>query len=218
MLFQRYQAEADRRAGDGGDRAAVEAEVKAELREKFLGGRVLWAATASAPLSAEMAAFVESCLDVPLHDIYASTEAGKVVADRKVTRPPVLDYKLADVPELGYFRTDSPHPRGELLLRSQTIIPGYYKRPDVTAEIFDEDGYYRTGDIMAELGPAELVYVDRRKNVLKLSQGEFVAVSRLEAIFVSIPLVQQMFVYGNSERAYLLAVIVPTEDAIMCVI
>jgi fatty acid CoA ligase FadD9 len=214
MLFQRYQAEVDRRAGQGEDRAAIEADVKAELREKFLGGRVMYAATASAPLSPEMAAFVESCVDLPLHDIYASTEAGKVVVDRKVARPPVLDYKLDDVPELGYFRTDSPHPRGELLIRSQSVIPGYYQRPEVTAEVFDEDGYYRTGDIMAELGPDELVYIDRRKNVLKLSQGEFVAVSRLEAIFVRNPLVQQVFVYGSSERAYLLAVIVPTDSAI----
>jgi fatty acid CoA ligase FadD9 len=214
MLFQRYQGEVDRRAGDAGDRAAVEAEVIAELRETFLGGRILCAGTASAPLSAEMAAFVESCVDLPLHDVYASTEAAAVVYDRKALRPPVLDYKLADVPELGYFNTDSPHPRGELLLKTQTVIPGYYKRPEITAEIFDEDGYYKTGDIMAELGPDELVYVDRRKNVLKLSQGEFVAVSRLEALFVTSPLVRQIFVYGNSERAYLLAVIVPAEDAL----
>ena len=214
MLFQRYQSDVNRRAGDAGDRAAIEADVKAELREKVLGGRLLWAGTSSAPLSAEMSAFVESCVDVPLNDVYASTEAGTVLLDGKVSRPPVLDYKLVDVPELGYFRTDAPHPRGELLIRTRTSISGYYKRPDVTAEIFDEDGYYRTGDIMAELGPDELVYVDRRKNVLKLSQGEFVAVSRLEAVFVNSPLVRQIFVYGSSERAYLLAVIVPTEDAI----
>jgi fatty acid CoA ligase FadD9 len=67
---------------------------------------------------------------------------------------------------------------------------------------------------MAEVGPDALVYVDRRKDVLKLSQGEFVAVSRLEAIFVNSPLVRQIFVYGSSERAYLLSVIVPTDDAI----
>ena len=50
--------------------------------------------------------------------------------------------------------------------------------------------------------------------MLKLSQGEFVAVSRLEAVFVNSPLVRQIFVYGSSERAYLLAVVVPTEDAL----
>lgn len=56
--------------------------------------------------------------------------------------------------------------------------------------------------------------MDRRKNVLKLSQGEFVATSRLEAVFAASPLVRQIFVYGNSERSYLLAVVVPTPDAL----
>jgi fatty acid CoA ligase FadD9 len=213
MLFQRYQSALDSRAG-AGERDAIEAEVKAELREKFLGGRVLWAASGSAPLSAEMAEFVESVLELPLHDGYGSTEAGGVLFDRKVSRPRVIGYKLVDVPELGYFRTDAPHPRGELLIKSRTLVPGYFNRPDATAEVFDEDGYYRTGDIMAEIGPDELVYVDRRKNVLKLSQGEFVAVSRLEAVFATSPLIRQIFVYGNGERAYLLAVIVPTPEAI----
>ena len=54
---------------------------------------------------------------------------------------------------------------------------GYYKRPEVTAQMFDEEGYYKTGDIMAEIAPDQLIYVDRRNNVLKLAQGEFVAIS-----------------------------------------
>ena len=125
-------------------------------------------------------------------------------------RPPVIDYKLVDVPELGYFLTDKPYPRGELLIKTETMMPGYYKRPEVTAEVFDADGYYRTGDVMAEIEPDRLRYVDRSKNVLKLSQGEFVAVANLEAVFAGAPLVRQIFVYGNSQRANLLAVIVPT--------
>ena len=80
--------------------------------------------------------------------------------------------------------------------------------------MFDADGYYRTGDVMAEIEPDRLRYVDRSKNVLKLSQGEFVAVANLEAVFAGAPLVRQIFVYGNSERASLLAVIVPTPDAL----
>ena len=126
----------------------------------------------------------------------------------------MIDYKLVDVPDLGYFLTDQPYPRGELLLKTDAMFPGYYKRPEVTAEVFDADGFYRTGDVMAEVGPDRLVYLDRRNNVLKLSQGEFVAVSKLEAVFGDSPLVRQIFVYGNSARAYLLAVIVPTEDAL----
>ncbi|WP_063753645.1 AMP-binding protein [Kutzneria sp. 744] len=196
MLFQRHKG-----------------EDTARLRETFLGGRVLWAVTGSAPLSAEIGSFIGECLGFPLRDGFGSTEAGAIMIDGVVARPPIIDYRLDDVPELGYFHTDSPHPRGELLLRTSSIIPGYYKRPELNGEFFTEDGYYRSGDIMAEVGPDRLVYVDRRKNVLKLSQGEFVAVSKLEALFVTSPLIRQVYVYGSSERAYLLAVVVPVEGA-----
>ncbi|PXX70756.1 fatty acid CoA ligase FadD9 [Nocardia tenerifensis] len=215
MIFQRYRSEMDRRSGADADPAALDREVKAELREQFLGGRFLGAIVGSAPVSAEMRAFMESVLDVRLHDGYGSTEAGaRILMDNRIQRPPVTDYKLVDVPELGYFRTDQPHPRGELLVKAVTQIPGYFKRPEITAEVFDEDGFYKTGDIVAELGPDELVYVDRRNNVLKLSQGEFVTVANLEAVYATSPLIRQIFVYGSSERAYLLAVIVPTEAAL----
>lgn len=213
MLFQHHQSELERRRGEFADEAELDAAVKQDVRENFLGGRIVRAIVGSAPISPEMKQFVEDCLQLPLHDAYGSTEAGGVFVDGHVQRPPVIDYKLVDVPELGYFSTDSPHPRGELLLKTRTIVPGYFQRPDVTAEMFDEDGYYRTGDVVAELGPDRLAYIDRRKNVLKLSQGEFVAVSNLEAEFATSPLVRQIFVYGNSSRPYLLAVVVPTEDA-----
>lgn len=217
MIFQRYQSEMDRRSEPGTDREALDATVKAELRESFLGGRYMSVVVGSAPIAAEMKSFVESVIELELHDGYGSTEAGGgVVIDTIVRRPPVLEYKLVDVPELGYFGTDQPHARGELLLKTSTMIPGYYKRPDINAEIFDADGFYRTGDIVAELAPGRLSYVDRRNNVLKLSQGEFVAVATLEAVFASSPLLQQIFVYGSSERAYVLAVVVPTEELLAC--
>ena len=214
MVFQEYQSEVDRRSADGSDRWAVEADVLADLRQNLLGGRFVSAMTGSAPISTDMKAFVESLLDIHLTDGYGSTEAGAVFVDGQVQRPPVIDYKLVDVPELGYFSTDRPHPRGELLVNSETLFPGYYKRPEVTADVFDADGYYRTGDVVAELGPDQLRYLDRRNNVLKLSQGEFVTVAKLEAVFGDSPLVRQIFVYGNSARSYLLAVVVPTEDAL----
>jgi fatty acid CoA ligase FadD9 len=213
MLFQEFENELDRRSPDGADRSALAAEVLAEQRQN-LGGRFVSAATGSAPISAPVKAFVESCLDLTLVEGYGSTEAGVVLVDGQVERPPVIDYRLVDVPDLGYFHTDRPHPRGELLIKSDDLFSGYYQRPEVTDEVFDPDGYYRTGDVVAEVGPDQLLYLDRRNNVLKLSQGEFVAVSKLEAVFDSSPLVRQIFIYGNSARAYLLAVVVPTEDAL----
>jgi fatty acid CoA ligase FadD9 len=201
MLYQEYVSQTDRGATDD------------ELRQSLLGGRFVSALTGSAPISPELKSWVESFLDMHLLEGYGSTEAGAVFVDGVIRRPPVLDYKLVDVPELGYFGSDVPHPRGELLVKSEQLFPGYYKRPEVTAEVFDADGYYRTGDIVAELGPDQVRYVDRRNNVLKLSQGEFVAVSKLEAVFNDSPLVRQIYIYGNSARPYLLAVVVPSEEA-----
>ncbi|MEZ0357227.1 carboxylic acid reductase [Mycobacterium sp. SA01] len=209
MIHQEVQSDVDRRAGE-----AAEAEVLAEKRASLLGDRFVSALTGSAPIAPELKEWVEKFLDMHLVEGYGSTEAGAVFVDGMVRRPPVTDYKLVDVPELGYFGTDLPHPRGELLVKSTQLFPGYYKRPEVTAAMFDEDGFYRTGDIVAETAPDHLQYVDRRNNVLKLSQGEFVTVSKLEAAFGRSPLVHQIYLYGNSARPYLLAVVVPTAEAV----
>ncbi|MGD1110364.1 MAG: carboxylic acid reductase [Mycobacterium sp.] len=213
-LYGEYQRQVDRRLSDSADRKAVEAEVMDEQRQYSLGGRYIFAMTGSAPTSPELKAWIESLLEMHLTDGYGSTEAGMVLLDGEVQRPPVIDYKLADVPDLGYFATDRPYPRGELLLKTQNMFPGYYKRPEITADVFDADGYYRTGDVVAEVGPDKLVYVDRRNNVLKLAQGEFVTVAKLEAEFGNSPLIRQIYVYGNSAHPHLLAVVVPTQEAL----
>jgi fatty acid CoA ligase FadD9 len=187
--------------------------ILADLRTDVLGGRYISALTGSAPIAEELAAWVEQLLDTHLMDALGATESGSVILDGRLQRPPITDYRLDDVPELGYFRTDRPHPRGELLIKSTGLFQGYYRRDDLTAEVFDDEGFYRTGDIVAETGPDQVRYLDRRNNVLKLSQGEFVTISRLEALYEECEPVDQIYVYGNSERPYLLAVVVPTARA-----
>ena len=213
MLFQHYRTGVGRRVAEGAEPTDAEKDAAVELRER-LGGRVVGGLLGAAPLAAEMKAFLASGLDVHIADGYGLTETGTITFDGVINRKRVHDYKLIDVPELGYFRTDRPYPRGELLVKTDTMTPGYYKHPELTAAAFDADGYYRTGDVMAELQPDRLAYVDRRNNVLKLTHGEFVATSNLEAVYSTAPRVRQIFVYGNSERSSLLAVIVPTLDAL----
>ena len=149
-----------------------------------------------------------------LVDGYGTTEAGGSITVRnRDPRPPVIDYKLRDVPELGYYTTDKPYPRGELCVKTELSVPGYFKRPDATAALFDEEGYLRTGDIMEEREPDHLVYIDRRNDVLKLAQGEFVAAGALGNTYENgSKVIQQIYVYGNSMRAYLLAVVVPNTE------
>ena len=215
LLFQACQSELNRRSADGANQAALQAEVIAELRHKLVGPRVVFAMTSSAPISPELKAWVETFLDMHLMEGYGPTEAGPILVDDGVQRPAVTAYKLADVSELGYFHTDRPYPRGELLVKTQNMFAGYYKRPEVTGGVYDEDGYYCTGDIFTEIAPGRFQFTDRRNNVIKLSQGEFVAVSKVEAVLGDSPLVSQVYIYGNSARPYLLAVIVPTEDALV---
>ena len=214
MLFEEFQREVDRRSAEGGDRATVHAQVMADQRQNLLGGRYVAASTGSAPISPELKSWVESFIDMHLVETFGSTESVMLLVDGRVQRPPVIGYKLVDVPELGYFGTDRPFPRGELAVKSVSQFSGYYQRPQLTAEVFDPDGYYLTGDIMAEVGPDQLTYIDRRNSVVKLSQGEFVAVSKLEAVFGDSPLVRQIYIYANSARSYPLAVVAPTEDAL----
>ncbi|MFF3572904.1 carboxylic acid reductase [Nocardia jiangxiensis] len=215
MIFRRYRRELDESPADGRSPDVLDDAVKSALRQDFLGGRVVSAMCGSAPLSKQMHEFMESFLDCPVSDGYGSTEnGGGIMRNGEILRPPVTDYKLVDVPDLGYFTADEPHPRGELYMKSTSLIPGYYKHPELTAKIFDEDGFYKTGDIMAEIAPDHLVYLDRSNNVIKLSQGEFVAVSKLEADYAASPYIRQIFVYGSSEQSFLLAVVVPNRDAI----
>ncbi|MCH9640350.1 MAG: thioester reductase domain-containing protein [Actinomycetia bacterium] len=220
MLFGEFQREVDLRMAKSGNatggegRTAIESQVLQEQREDLLGNRCVFALTGSAPTSAELKNWVGSLLGLKLVDGLGSTEAGIIWFDGHVQRQSVIDYKLVDVPDLGYFHTDKPHPRGELLIKTAHMFPGYYKRPEITAAVFDDDGYYRTGDVVAQVGPDQLEYVDRRNNVLKLAQGEFVTVAKLEALFGNCPLVRQIYVYGNSANSYLLAVVVPTQEAL----
>lgn len=214
LIYQRYLTELDQRVEKGSDVKAVSDQLKTELRNELIGGRTVIANCGTAPLSAELKAFIESLLQTHIVDGYGATETGIMAVNGYLRRPPITAYKLIDVPELGYFLTDKPHPRGELLVKSEFLMPGYFKRADVTAEVIDSNGFYKTGDIMAEVGPDQLTYVDRRNNVLKLAQGEFVAPANLEAVFATSPLIQQIYVYGNSEQSFLLAVVVPAAESI----
>ncbi|KLN67139.1 hypothetical protein ZX61_01010 [Vibrio sp. VPAP30] len=213
MIYQKFVSELNRRRQtESLVSKEIEQALKHEFRTEVFGGQVNWISCGSAPLSEQMKSFMESLFDLELNIIYGSTEAGAIAVSGQLLSPPVENYKLVDVPELGYSTQDSPYPRGELLIKTQSIIPGYFNHPELDKELFTLDGYYKTGDIFADHQNGKIRYIDRRSNVIKLSQGEFVTTASLEAIYTSSPLVRQIFVYGNSQRSSLLAVVVPKEE------
>ena len=213
LIYQDYQNEVARRMRAGEtDKAAVQKAVKAEMKYTYLGDRLRGGVVGSAPTSPAVRDFIRECFDILLMDGYGNTESGtgSVTIDGIIDRTTVMEYKLTDVPELGYYTTDKPFPRGELCIKSKWGITGYYKQPEATKGLFDEEGFSLTGDIVEERAPDHLVVVDRRKDVLKLSQGEYVAVGTLGTVFeAESAVIKQIYIYGNSHRAYLLAVIVP---------
>src|SRR3546814_17446594 len=101
--------------------------------------------TGSAPTTPEVKGFISECFQLPVNEGYGTTEAGSIMSNGRVLRPPVIDYKLIDVPELGYFTTDKPYPRGELWVKTEMAIPGYFKQPEATAALYDRSEERRVG-------------------------------------------------------------------------
>lgn len=120
---------------------------------------------------------------------------------------PTTELCLEDVPDMEYLSTDKPHPRGELLIRGPTVFRGYFKNEPETKKAITEDGWFRTGDICSidEMGRFKIV--DRKKNVLKLAQGEYISPERIENVYLgNIPWLAQGYVHGDSSQSNLVAI------------
>ncbi|KAI7982530.1 Long chain acyl-CoA synthetase 1 [Camellia lanceoleosa] len=120
------------------------------------------------------------------------------------------ELRLEEVPEMGYNPLGDPS-CGEICVRGKTTFTGYNKNPELTAEAF-QDGWFHTGDIGEMLPNGVVKIIDRKKNLIKLSQGEYVAVECLEKFYGITPIVEDIWVYGDSFRSMLVAVVVPHEE------
>lgn len=185
-----------------------------------LGGRIRLIVSGGAPLSREVEEFlrVTSCAFVLQG--YGMTETcglatlgfpDEMCMLGGVGSPFVYtDLRLEEVPEMGYDPLADP-PRGEICLRGKTSFAGYYKNPDLTNEVI-KDGWFHTGDI-GEMQPnGVLVIIDRKKHLIKLSQGEYIALEYLEKVYGITPIVEDIWVYGDSFKSSLVAVVVPNKE------
>jgi long-chain acyl-CoA synthetase len=123
---------------------------------------------------------------------------------------PSIEVKLVDFPDANYFATNTP-PQGEVWIRGNSITKGYFKRDDVTKESFTEDGWFKTGDIAQWNKDGTLSIIDRKKNLIKLSGGEYIAVERLESTYKSCGLVANICVHADSNANRPMAIIFPHE-------
>ncbi|GAB4818389.1 hypothetical protein N2152v2_005435 [Parachlorella kessleri] len=124
--------------------------------------------------------------------------------------PPLsaTEFRFESVPELNYDATANP-PKGEICIRGPMVFKGYHKDEEKTKEAFDEDGFFHTGDIGTLTAQGCLKIIDRKKNIFKMAQGEYIAVEHLESVYCQSNAVEQVWVYGNSFESQLVAVVVP---------
>ena len=81
---------------------------------------------------------------------------------------PCITIRLRDVPDMNYYSTNG---EGEVCFKGPSVTQGYYKNPEKTAELFDEDGWARSGDVGKWLPNGTLKIIDRAKHIFKLSQA-----------------------------------------------
>ncbi|CAH2078132.1 unnamed protein product [Thlaspi arvense] len=184
-----------------------------------LGGKVRIILSGAAPLASHVESFLRVVACCHVLQGYGLTEscAGTFVSlpdelDMLGTvGPPVpnVDIRLESVPEMEYDALAST-PRGEICIRGKTLFSGYYKREDLTKEVLI-DGWLHTGDVGEWQPNGSMKIIDRKKNIFKLSQGEYVAVENLENIYGEVQAVDSVWVYGNSFESFLVAVANPNQ-------
>jgi len=202
--------------------------VFSKIREKF-GGKIRAFVTGSAPLTDEVAIDIKIIFGCTLIEGYGLTEtcAGCTISSineysNNSSGGPLLNIKLklVDVPEMKYdsktVLNGEPSPTGEVCIFGPNIFKGYFQNKKATDEAIDEEGWFHTGDIGRILpGDQGLKIIDRKKEIFKLAQGEYIAPSKLESVYSKSRFVTNVCVYGNSYKNYLVAVLVPNKETVL---
>ena len=222
-LFERaLAAKQDQLAHGSNEPSLWDRLVFRSVAAKF-GGNLKLAVSGAAPISPTVAEYVRLTFQAPLAEGYGLTETCATLTlsplesltyGRSVgVVLPCNEVKLVDVPDMAYLSTDLPRPRGEIWVRGFNVFAGYYKLPDVTAECLTEDGWFMTGDVGEWQDDGSLRIVDRKKNLFKLAQGEYIRPEHIEGVYKQSKHVAAIYVHGDSLHAHLVAIVVPNADA-----
>jgi long-chain acyl-CoA synthetase len=176
--------------------------VRAKVRDRF-GGRLKAAVSGGARLEPDVGRFFHA-LGIMLLQGYGQTEAGPVIS---ATPPEAIRIDTVGPPLLGVeLRLGSD---GEILVRGDLVMDGYWGRPQDTA-LAIQDGWLHTGDIGSIDERGNLRITDRKKDMIVLSGGENVSPAKIEGMLMAEPEIAQAVVAGDG-RAGLTALLVPAE-------
>ena len=187
------------------------------LGAKLHGGQVRIMISGAAPLPIHVQEFLVAACGCHVLQGYGMTEncanatlalVGDTRAGHVGPPMPTTEVKLVDVPEMNYMSTNSPA-TGEVCTRSICTFAGYHKNKEETDKMLTADGWLHTGDIGRFNADGTLSIIDRKKNIFKLAQGEYVAAEKIEMALSKSKFISQPWVYGNSFFPMLVAVVVP---------
>jgi len=180
--------------------------VFAKIRER-LGGRFVFAISGGAPLPREVAEFFWGA-GVRIFEGYGLTETSPVISVNafsavkmgSVGRPiPGVEVRIAE--------------DGEILARGPNIMQGYFGKPEATAEVIDEQGWFHTGDIGHLDEEGYLAITDRKKELIVNAYGKNIAPAPIENALKASRFISQAVVIGD-RRQYLIALLVPDFEAL----
>lgn len=168
---------------------------------KKLGGKVRFFVSSSAPLAEDTAKFFKS-MNFEILEAYGMTEAGPLITINKNGKGRIGTVGEF-VPELEHRIADD----GEILIRSPSIMKGFWNRDDAEKEVF-VDGWLATGDIGNVSNDGYLTITDRKKNLIKTSNGKYVPPAPIEDKLISNEYISQAMIIGD-RRPHCSAIIVP---------
>lgn len=190
------------------------------------GGKLKLVVAGGAPLMLETQIFIKLYLNVQLILGYSSTECtanGAVSAfdnfDHANTAALMegVTCRLDSWEEGGYSVHDQPNPRGEIILGTKAASIGYFENPEETEKAFFEQNgvrFWRTGDIGEINKYGHLSIIDRKKDLVKLQMGEYIALGKAEAVLKNCLYVENIVLHGNSFHNHLIAIIEPNKEMI----
>ena len=161
-----------------------------------LGGNIVYVVSGGAALQPRIARVLGMAGMFNLEG-YGLTETSPVIA---VNNPATGEMKIGTVgPVLEGFEVKIAND-GEILCKGPGVMMGYYKSPEMTAEVIDENGWFHTGDIGVLEDGKYLKITDRKKEIFKLSGGKYIAPQMIENKLKTSNLIEQVMVIGENEK------------------
>ena len=164
--------------------------------------------TAGATVSAHVEEFVHS-IGITMVVGYGLTESLATVSCDRVGEQP---YTIGSVGRPLHNIQVKISDEGEICLKGDTITKGYYNRPDITAQSFDEEGFFKTGD-SGYMKDGELFLKDRIKDLFKTSNGKYIAPQMIEAKLLVDKFIDQIVIIAD-QRKFVSALIIPEYKAL----